>query len=698
MPEGLEQFAQIDELSPADFEYFVKDVFEAAGWSDMRVTIPNQEYAHGDGGVDLFGTKDGRRFAFEVKHRTDGAAIGVDGLNQLVTGAQLANVKQLVLVTNSYFTSQVIIRAMRLGVELFDRERLQTLWVERHSEIGRHVRPRKYQQSVIDEIVEQARWGKSRFLLEMATGLGKTYTSANLCRALAQERSWSHLRVLFVAHRVEILMQSLTAYKNVFGIGSTSYSVCFDGAEPERTTFVFASFATLHMYRDQLAREHFHMVIVDEAHHAAASTYSAVLDHLSPEIMLGLTATPVRADGHGIEHFFGGEEGHVGRLDLAWALKHGKLALPRYEVLLDDIDANAIAGLESGLGIQDIDDRLFLHRKDEEVVRIIESTIRKRNIVVPKAIVFCKSIDHITHLIQFFPSGSATTVYSKGMSTEQRRENIRDFREGSCRYILVCDLFNEGVDIPETNVIVFLRSTASRTVWLQQLGRGLRKTKTKEFVHVLDFVGSIERIAEVESLVRSVEKCPVDIGGTDDSNTEEVVHDRTLDVTYSRSAADVLALIEKLELRLKTRQQAVCELQAYVEEHGRLPQLEMLEDELQATTASHIFTHFGSVLAYVRAAFGEGSDQEEALRKQILAAAESHETRCGVRPSLALLSRAGGTFELPVATVRELQALFPDYREGEATSHACPELPETLSADALSALLDGWVTRRSREA
>jgi len=693
MASRIEHFGQIDGLSPSDFEYFVKEVFEAAGWTEMRVTIPNQEYAQGDGGVDLFGTKDGRRFAFEVKHRTDGGAIGVDALNQLVTGARLEGVKQLVLVTNSYFTSQVVTRAMRLGVELFDRERLQTLWLERHSEIGRHIRPRKYQQAVIDEVIEKARAGKSRFLLEMATGLGKTYTAAHLCRTLAREHDWKELRVLFLAHRVEILMQSATSFKNVFGIGGASYSVCFDGSPPESTTFVFASFATLHLHREDLADQRFHMVIVDEAHHAAAATYAAVLDHLESEIVLGLTATPMRADGQSIDQFFGGEDGHVGRLDLVWALKHGKLAFPKYEVLLDDIDAEAVAGIELGLSLRDIDDRLFLHRKDEEVVRIVESTIESCGIEQPKAIVFCKGIDHIRHLIQFFPPGSATMVYSKEMSTEQRRENIRHFREGNCRYILVCDLFNEGIDIPETNVLVFLRSTASRTVWLQQLGRGLRKTKNKDYVHVLDFVGSIERIAEIEKLANSVRQCSVD-PDADEADPDEVVHNRTMEVHYSRSAADVLALIEQAELRLKTRRQAIRELREYVGQNGVLPNFAHLDRDLPGTVASHALTHFGSIVGFVRSAFGECSVHEEAIRGELLNTAEAHERAHGIRPSLKLLARAGGANELPVATESELEELLVGYEAGVVASEI---EREQLDAAQVSALLDTWVTHRAHD-
>ena len=180
----INEFKEIDNLSPSDFELFVRDVFVDAGWTDALVTKVGVEFSHGDGGVDIFAKKGDKRFAIEVKQRSAGTPVGVRALNQLVTGAGLAKVKNLILVTNSYFTSEVIGRSLRLGVELIDRDKLQSLFTEKHSEIGRRIKPRIYQQSVIDECVKLFETGKRRLLIEMATGLGKTYTAACLIKQL----------------------------------------------------------------------------------------------------------------------------------------------------------------------------------------------------------------------------------------------------------------------------------------------------------------------------------------------------------------------------------------------------------------------------------------------------------------------------------------------------------------------------------
>ncbi|MCK9635803.1 MAG: DEAD/DEAH box helicase [Methylobacter tundripaludum] len=442
----------------------------------------------------------------------------------------------------------------------------------------------------------------------MATGLGKTYTVAHLLKQILQQGKVK--RVLFLAHQVEILLQSVTAFKNVFGIGTYSFSACFGGADPEDTDFVFGSFDTLFSKITSLEKETFDVVIVDEAHHTPAITYATVVEHFHPKLLVGLTATPFREDNKDVLAFFGGSAGHVGKYDLAWALRHNKLAFPKYLVLLDDLDQSRIDQLDRGMSISDLDQRLFLHKKDEEVVRIIEKTVQDKQIPNLKGIVFCRSITHINYLIQFFPAGSATFVHSK-MNDQQRWQNIRDFREGNYRYILVRDLFNEGVDIPETNLLVFMRYTGSHTVWLQQLGRGLRKTPNKDYVHVLDFVGSLERLNEVHQLTKRVNSIPIEQDNWESPprDKKKTVHNSSLEVNYSQSAAQVLQLIEELQYRLKSRMQAIEVLQRYYDDYNKIPALNEIENVLTDITVDQIATHFDSYFGYLEAALTEQYDQ-----------------------------------------------------------------------------------------
>lgn len=695
----INDFKKIDLLSPSDFEIFVRDVFVSAGWSDAIITKVGQEFQYGDGGVDIFAYKNKRKFAIEVKQRKAGITVDVKALNQLVTGAKLANVNNMILVTNSYFTSEVKVRALRLGVELIDRDGLQNLWIKKHSEIGREIKPRKYQETVIQESLVLFNEGKARLLIEMATGLGKTYTVAHLLKQILREGKVK--RILFLAHQVEILLQSVTAFKNVLGIGTYSFSACFGGADPEHTDFVFGSFDTLFSKIATLEKETFDVVIVDEAHHTPAITYATVVKHFHPKLLVGLTATPFREDNKDVLAFFGGSAGHVGKYDLAWALRHNKLAFPKYLVLLDDLDQSRIDQLSEGMSISDLDQHLFLHKKDEEVVRIIEKTVKDKPISNPKGIVFCRSIKHINYLIQFFPAGSATFVHSQ-MTDQQRWQNIRDFREGNYRYILVRDLFNEGIDIPETNLLVFMRYTGSHTIWLQQLGRGLRKTPNKDYVYVLDFVGSLERLNEVHQLTKRVNSVPIEQENLEESprDKKETVHNSSLEVHYSQSAAQVLQLIEDLQYRLKSRMQAIEALQRYYEDYNKIPALNELEKYLPDITSDQIATHFDSYLGYLEAAL-MGEHDKTAFRNLCLNYAEQFYKQNHITPTFRAISLANQYKGLLACSEPEVKYLLGSEQELEIYLSKTNQAIETTqsiietSENELSAIIKETIDKES---
>lgn len=685
-------FKDIDHLRPGDFELFIRDLFLASGWNDAEVTQVGKEYRHGDGGVDIFAYKGKRKFAIEVKQRNINSTVDVKALNQLITGASLANVTNKILVTNSYFTSEVKIRALRLGVELIDRDELQNLWVKKHSEIGREIKPRKYQQDVIKDAVANYEAGKTKLLIEMATGLGKTYTVAHLIKRLIQS-SDKRPKILFLAHQVEILLQSVTSFKNVLGVGNYSFSACFSGSKPEDTDFVFASFDTLYSQIDALSAETFDFVVVDEAHHTPARTYGEVVTRFNPRLLVGLTATPYRADNKDVLSFFGGTNGHIGKYDLIWALKHRKLAFPKYLVLLDDLDQDKIDQLESGLSVSDLDKQLFLHKKDEEVVKIIEKTVAEKEIDDVKGIIFCRNIQHMRHLLGFFEIGTATLVHSK-MTVQERRENIRSFREGDFKYILVCDLFNEGIDIPETNLLIFMRHTGSRTIWLQQLGRGLRKTPNKDYVHVLDFVGSLERLNEVKELAQAVEREPLDEASLFDDEPRErkaVLHDSTLEVKYSEEAAKVLTLLEHMKMQLNSRELLIDKLRGYFEQHGLIPTIKELEQSQPDVSFDQIATHFGSYHSFLLAAFDQAVDVNASVER-IKSFISEFAVQQKIIPSYRAITYHFMHHQLFEFTEREIKQLVPDayHHKDELEATIDKSEGETTSAQVQCDLLQKY--------
>ncbi len=696
----IKDFKDIDKLSPSDFELFIRDLFLAAGWSNAEITQIGKEFRHGDGGIDIFAYKGKRKFAIEAKQRNIDTAVDVKALNQLITGAKLANVTNKILVTNSYFTSEVKVRALRLGVELIDRDELQNLWVKKHSEIGRDIKPRKYQQDVINDAISHYEIGKTKLLIEMATGLGKTYTVAHLIKRLIQG-SEKQPRVLFLAHQVEILLQSVTSFKNVLGVGNYSFSACFAGSTPEDTDFVFASFDTLYSQVEALSSEAFDYVVVDEAHHTPARTYGEVVIRFHPKLLIGLTATPYRTDNKDVLRFFGGSDGHIGKFDLIWALKHRKLAFPKYLVLLDDLDQDKIDQLESGLSVSDLDKLLFLHKKDEEVVKIIEKTVIEKEIENVKGIVFCRSIRHMSHLIAFFEPGTATLVHSK-MTEQGRRENIRNFREGDFKFILVCDLFNEGIDIPETNLLIFMRYTGSRTVWLQQLGRGLRKTPNKDYVFVLDFVGSLERLNEIRDLAKAVESSPLDeanLGDEEESNQpRSILHDSTIEVEYSEKAAKVLKLLEQMKMQLNSREVLIEKIRLFSEERGRVPKINEIEVSLPEVSLDQVATHFGSYYSFLLAAFEDGVDMEATLTriKKFMSEFSSQQK---IVPSYRAIAYHFMYHQLFEFTEREIKQILPElqlnqsHRENSIETPKIIDSPEKTHCELLQDYKDRVISR-----
>ena len=591
------QFIDLDSLSPNDFEYAIASLLCRCGWSEAIVTRVGQNFQHGDGGVDIVAERRGKKFAIEVKQRTKGANVDIRALNQIETGSKLYGIRNKILITNSYFTSEVKVRALKLGIELIDRDGLKNLWEYESSEIGREIKPRAYQSSIITECISQIENGRTKLLIEMATGLGKTYTSAMIVRALLET---GYIKtVLFVAHQVEIITQSVVAFKNVVGIGSYSFSACFDGVMPEETDFVFATFDTLYSKSAGIREDRFDLVIVDEAHHTPARTYGKVVNHFQPRILIGLTATPFRSDGLEVTDFFGGQDGHIGRYDLAWALRHRKLAFPKYKVITNDVSEEKLELIRQGLSTSDIDKTIFLHQKEEGIIDKIAECIRENAISRPKCIIFCRSIEYMTYLLGFFELGEAISVHSRQKDYE-RRENIRKFRETSLKFILVVDLFNEGIDIPEANILVFLRSTSSKTIWLQQLGRGLRKTKTKDTVWVLDFAGTIDRLEEISAFKKRVENIPLepeslvpDIDVEPTIKESNLVHDSWLEVEFDESAAQVLRLVESYEYRLTTRARAIEALIAKSKSCDGLS-YETVHEGLVDISRDQISTIFGS--------------------------------------------------------------------------------------------------------
>ncbi len=347
------------------------------------------------------------------------------------------------------------------------------------------IRPYPFQSEMLERLELARTQGKNTNLVVAATGTGKTIVAA---------LDYSHLRrksypsLLFVAHRSEILQQSLAMFRHVLRDGAFG-ELWVGASRPHYWKHVFASIQSLTVNDIlQIDPHAFEVVIIDEFHHAAAESYSKLLTHLRPWQLLGLTATPERMDERDILHWFGGEATVDLRL---WnALEQGLLSPFHYFGISDGTDLSQVTW-RRGRGY-DVDELTNVYTSDTFRAEKVIEAVRKK-IGYPermRALGFCVSIQHAQFMEQQFQAaGIRARTVTADTPPQERQQALRDLRDGQLQVLFAVDLFNEGVDLPAIDVVLMLRPTESATIFLQQLGRGLRRSEDKDVLTVLDFIG-----------------------------------------------------------------------------------------------------------------------------------------------------------------------------------------------------------------
>jgi len=352
---------------------------------------------------------------------------------------------------------------------------------------GLEVRPFPYQQSMLDALeVERQVRGRHRNLVVAATGTGKTVVAALDYRRLSQDLV-ERPSLLFVAHRREILEQSLRTYREVLN-DATFGELYVGGSRPERWRHVFASVQSLTSYGvDSIPAGAYDVVVIDEFHHAEAATYRRLLDHLRPQELLGLTATPERTDGLDVRTFFEGRAAAELRL---WDALGADLLCPfHYFAVADGTDLRAVSWSR---GRYDDAELAGLYTGNRARAAIV---LKQLGNLVPdtramRALGFCVSVAHAEFMAQVFREAGLRAVAVSGATPARERDQaLSDLRARQVNVLFAADLFNEGLDLPDVDTVLFLRPTESATLFLQQLGRGLRRTRDKAVLTVLDFVG-----------------------------------------------------------------------------------------------------------------------------------------------------------------------------------------------------------------
>lgn len=366
---------------------------------------------------------------------------------------------------------------------------------------GVAVVPYPHQLQILEALdAERSVHGRHDNLVVAATGTGKTVVAAlDYARLRATLPS---SRLLFVAHRREILEQSLRTYRAVLADGAFGETYV-GGARPERWSHVFASIQSLAAYGvERLPPDHFDVVVVDEFHHAEAATYRRLLDHLAPRELLGLTATPERGDGLDVRARFGGRTAFELRL---WDALNGDLLVPfHYFGISDDVD---LRGVEWTRGAYDTAalDAVYTGNDARAAKVVREAREKVLDVTRMRALGFCVSVAHARFMARAFTAaGIPSLAVSAETPREEREDALRRLAAAEVNCLFAVDLFNEGLDVPAVDTVLLLRPTQSATVFLQQLGRGLRRAPGKAVLTVLDFIGQHRREFRFDVRFRSL--------------------------------------------------------------------------------------------------------------------------------------------------------------------------------------------------
>lgn len=375
------------------------------------------------------------------------------------------------------------------------------------------VRPYPFQTEILEKLdTERLVHNRWKNLVVAATGTGKTVMAALDYRKL--KSSLQRSRLLFVAHREEILRQSLTTFRAVLRDGN--FGDLWTGQHsPSQQDHLFASVQKLNnVSLEDFDKDHFDILIVDEFHHAAAPTYTRLIDHFQPKVLLGLTATPERADGLPILHWFEGRAAAELRL---WDALERRLLCPfQYFGIHDNTDLQSVEFKRGRYVVQQLEN---VYTADNARVSIILKELEK-HLADPRemrGLGFCVSVGHAEFMAkQFRRAGYAAVAVTGQTGNEVRKESVAKLRKGELQIIFTVNVFNEGIDLPEVDTLLLLRPTESATIFLQQLGRGLRLHEGKDCLTVLDFIGQARKGFRFDVGLRAL------IGGTRKEAADQV--------------------------------------------------------------------------------------------------------------------------------------------------------------------------------
>ena len=400
--------------------------------------------------------------------------------------------------------------------------------------------PRGAQIEALYALQDSRSEGATKGLVQAATGVGKTY--------LAAFDSAKYERVLFVAHREEILKQAAISFKNVRH--SDDYGFFYGKQKDTDKAVIFASVATLgrkeYLTEDVFAPDYFDYVIIDEFHHAVNEQYQRIVKYFKPQFLLGLTATPERMDGKNIYEICDYNVPYV--ISLKEAINKGMLVPFHYYGIYDETDYSSLHLVKGRYDEKELNETYIGNIKRYDLIYKYYMKYRSK-----RALGFCCSRQHAEEMAKEFCKRGieAVAVYSNadGAFSEDRDKAIEKLKKQEIKMIFSVDMFNEGVDIAALDMVMFLRPTESPIVFLQQLGRGLRISKGKEYLNVLDFIGNYEKAGRAPLLLSGGK----DLGEKSACNYADIEYPDDCIVDFDMRLIDLFKELEKKSLSVKER-------------------------------------------------------------------------------------------------------------------------------------------------
>lgn len=485
------------------FERDVARLMIFSGFEDVRIVGGT-----GDQGADVLGVINGGLWIVQCKHTTT-TSPPMTAIDEVKNAGAVYRAQGLAIATSrppsERFTEEIR-RLQRDGVSIrvWDPSELLAQVARVGEYPPGHRQLRDYQIEAKDAM-RSGLADTGRAFLVLATGLGKSVILAELTAEALREEILANRRVLVLAHTKELVNQLHRTFWYHLPKWVPTHQMS-DGEVPAFWDGI--TFATVQSAQSRLdLLPTFDLVVIDEAHHAASPTYTSVLEHLHPSMLVGATATPWRADEFAVESVFGQP---VYAMGIEQGMQRGFLADVDYRLLADNIDWNVVQEQSTRrYSLRQLNTRLILPTRDNEAAKIIQR-VRVEN-AARATIVFTRSIEHAKEMagtLRLY--GLRAEALASSLPAREQEVLMSRFRSGDLDCVCTVDLFNEGVDVPDVDLIVFMRVTHSRRIFVQQLGRGLRLSPGKTRVTVLDFVTDLRRMAQVLELDRAMREGDVE--------------------------------------------------------------------------------------------------------------------------------------------------------------------------------------------